>query len=130
MIEYKFYQWDAFEDGDIDYKVKIEKPYEYLSMIFEGRETSDYLQTLIDGIQSVVDGDPDASYGIENQQGFMGYAFAPDPIEEEYPEGGFQVFDFFTIDEEGDTKLMFVITLEEILKLLNDFQQFLKDNGR
>ena len=130
MIEYKFYQWDAFEDGDIDYKVKIEKPYEYLSMIFEGRETSNYVQTLVDGIQSVIDGAPDSSYGIENQQGFMGYAFAAGPTEAEYPEGGFQVFDFFTIDEKGDTKLMFVISLSEISKLLKDFHQFLKAYGR
>lgn len=129
-MKYKFIKENVLESGKDDYTVIVEKPYEYLSMIFEGRETSDYLQTLIDGIQSVVDGDSDASYGIENQQGFMGYAFASDLTEEEYPEGGFQVFDFFTTDEEGDTKLMFVITLEEILKLLNDFQQFLKDNGR
>lgn len=129
-MKYKFIKENVLVSGKDDYSVLVEKPYEYLSMIFEGRETSDYVQTLVNGIESVIDGNPDVSYGIENQQGFMGYAFAADPTEEEYPEGGFQVFDFFTLDEEGDTKLMFVITLEEILKLLKDFQQFLKDNGR
>ncbi|MFK7747268.1 MAG: hypothetical protein AB8B65_02645 [Kordia sp.] len=130
MIKYEIYKNKPLNDEFISFGVLVKRPYDYLSMIFEGQETSDYVQTLIEGIQSVIDGDPDASYSIENQQGFIGYAFSADPTEEEYPEGGFQVFDFFTLDEQGDTKLMFVITLEEILKLLQDYKTFLVENKR
>lgn len=128
MINYKFYKWKPFEIKS--YKVKVEKPYEYLSMIFEGSETSKYIQTLIDGIQNVIDGNPEASFSIENQAGFIGYAFAADSSEKEYPEGGFQVFDFFTLNKDGDSQMMFTIPLFDILKLLQEFKEFLQEHKK
>ncbi|MBC8756928.1 hypothetical protein H2O64_19810 [Kordia sp. YSTF-M3] len=128
MLEYKFYKWTPSTKEYL--KVRLEEPYDYLSMIFEGNETSNQIQNHIENIIKVINGNPTTSYSIENQSGFIGYAFAADPSETEYPEGGFQVFDFFTLDEKGDTKELFIIPLEEILNLLSGFKSFLKQNKK
>lgn len=129
-VKYKFYKWDAFENANIDYKVKVEEPYHYLSLIFEGNEKNEYLTSIIQGVEGVIQGEIEKGYSIENQSGFIGHAFEPDETEEDYPEGGFQVFDSFTLDENGDTKELFIIPLEDILKLLKEFKEFLIENGR
>ncbi|MGH1385154.1 hypothetical protein [Kordia sp.] len=128
MLKYKFYKWAPSTNEYL--KVKIEKPYDYLSMIFEGNETSNQIQNHINKIKNVLNGNPDIDYSIENQSGFIGYAFAPDDTETEYPEGGFQVFDFFTADKKGNTKELFIISLQEILNFLEDFNIFLIKNNR
>ena len=125
-INYNFYKW---KPSDYNYNlVKVVAPYEYLSMIFEGTESSNYIKNLIDGINSVVNGDANAFFSIENQNGFIGYAFAPNSTEKEFPNGGFQVFDFFSLDENGETQLKFVLELSEVLKLLQDFYNFLLED--
>ena len=129
-LQYKFYKWDAFKNANIDYKVKVEEPFHYLSLIFEGNETSEYLTSIIEGVERVIKGETEEGYSIENQSGFIGHAFTPDGTEEDYPKGGFQVFDLFTLDENGDTKELFIISLEDILKLLKEFKEFLIENGR
>ncbi len=38
MIKYDFYKWDAFNDGNVDFLIKVEEPYSYLGTMFEGKE--------------------------------------------------------------------------------------------
>lgn len=129
MVKYKCYKEQVKEDF-FTFGVLVEPPFEYLSMIFEGTEKSEKVELYMQGIEKVKNGISGESFSIENQQGFISYAFAPGLLDKEYPNGGFQVFDFYSLDKDGSTKLMFVISLGEILKLLKDFKAFLIGNGR
>jgi len=121
MIEYKFYKWKPF---DIEsYKVKVEKPHEHLSMIFQGNETSTYIQEVLDNVNKVKSGELEDS-SIEVQNGFTAYLFAPN-TDPEFTNGGVEIFDSF-----GPEESLFTITLEELIKLLEDFIVFLKENGK
>ncbi|CAL2102443.1 conserved protein of unknown function [Tenacibaculum sp. 190130A14a] len=110
--------------------VSVEKPYDRLSLIFEGDETSEEIVYSINEIEKVKKGVLEDGYTMRNQAGFIGHAFGPDVTDREFPEGGYQVFDSFTLDEEGDTKELFIISIDEILKLLEEFKDFLIENGR
>ncbi|WGH74772.1 hypothetical protein P8625_11855 [Tenacibaculum tangerinum] len=127
-MKYKLYKW---QPTTYEYMmVQVEKPYDRLSLIFEGDETSEELTYSINEIEKVKKGVLEEGYTMGNEAGFIGHAFGPDATASEFPEGGYQVFDSFTLDEHGDTKELFTVPLDEILKLLEDFKEFLIKNGR
>ena len=109
--------------------VKVEEPYSYLGMIFEGNETREFIQNIIENISKVKSGELE-DYSFENQAGFMAYVIAPDPTQEDIPEGGVQILDFFSTNEEGEVQPLYTLPFDEILNLLNEFKTYLEKNGK
>jgi hypothetical protein len=108
MIKYKIYKIENHN------RINVETPYEFLGDIFMGNETPTYIQKMINGIRRVKNKEEEDFY-FRNEAGF----FADMDTEDD----GVYIFDEFSKDP---TKELFIIPFDEMIKLLEDFKEFLE----
>lgn len=123
MIKYKFYNTSTKHNSTYNL-IKVEEPYDFMSQMFEGNESSEDIARIINGIQKVKSGKQE-DYSFGNQGGFDAYVLKADPTDLKHPEGGVAIIDFF-----GPEELLYVIPFQEMLKILEEFKAFLIENGR
>jgi len=95
-------------------------------MIFEGSERSEKIQQLIDAITKVKNGE-EVDFYFGNDSGFSAVASQATPDDETEGKEGVYIYDAYGKDPE---KALFVIPLDDMLKLLEDFKEFLKKSKR
>ena len=106
--------------------VQVKAPYEYLSQIFEGSEKSTYIEELIEKLYKVKNGEIEQFY-FGNDTGFSAVAAQADPEDETEGEEGVYIYDSYGNDRE---KALYVIPINDIIKLMEDFRDFLKKHKR
>jgi len=123
MVKYKCYKWKPFDKEYL--LMKFDKPYSFLSRIFEGNETSNYITEIIEGVKKAKSSQLD-DYGFGNQSGFQAIALRPDPTDSTLPNGGVDIYDMHGKDENA----ILTISLDEMLEILENFKDFLIENGK
>ncbi|WP_404984348.1 hypothetical protein ACI513_12160 [Chryseobacterium sp. M5] len=123
MVKYKCYKWKPFDKEFL--LMKFDKPYSFLSRIFEGNETSDYIIAIIEGVKKTKNLQLD-DYGFGNQSGFQAIALKPDPADPTLPNGGVDIYDMHGNDENA----ILTISLDEMLEILESFKKFLTENRK
>ena len=125
MLQYKFHNSKTKHGGEYNI-IAVESPYEYVSQLVEGNESSDYISDLLDHIKQVESGELQQG-SIENQTGFMVYLFAPNPNGSE-PDGGADIY--YGLSNQEPLEPIYRIPLNDLIQLLEEFRDFLKENGR
>jgi hypothetical protein len=118
-MEYKFINTKT-KYGSQYNLVKVEQPYDFLSMIFEGNERSEDIQKIIDGINEVKSGAKE-SYYFGNDNGFTAVATSVNFNNEE--KEGVRIYDAFG---QSSDKEFFIVSFTELLNILQDFKEFIK----
>ena len=113
MIKYKFYK---SKPSDREYYLlSVEKPYDYLGYFTIGHSwNSDEIQKLIDGIKKVKNKEED-DFFFRTQSGFL--------ADMDTEDDGVYIFDEFSKDP---TKELFIIPFDDVIKLLEDFKEFIE----
>ena len=124
-MEYKFFNSKTKYNSTYNL-VQVKTPHDYLSMIFEGNESLGKIQKLIDEITKVKNGELEDFY-FGNDNGFSAVAAQANPDDKTEGEEGVYIYDAF--GKEPETAL-FIVPLDDMLKLLKEFKEFLGDNKR
>lgn len=125
MIEYKFSN-STTKNGSTYNVVAVAPPHDYLSLIFEGNELPERIQEIIDGITRVKNKEVEDFY-FGNDTGFSAVATQANPDNKSEPDEGVYIYDGYGEEPE---KALFIVPLEEILQLLEDFLKFLEENKK
>jgi len=121
MLEYKFYKVEN------EIKVSVEEPYSFLGYLSVSKSwLSIEIQKLIDEITKVKNGEVEDFY-FGNESGFSAVAAQANPDDETEGEEGVYIYDAF--GKEPETAL-FIVPLDDMLKLLKEFKEFLGENKR
>jgi len=117
MLKYNF-RIHIDSKGNKDKLVFFEKPYELVGQIFDGNfdQSPQNIQMNTDALISVQNGEIE-EHIIANESGFL--AIFDDK------DDGVYIFDQFDDSENP----LYIVPVEEIIKLLQDFKKFVKENS-
>lgn len=120
MLVYKFHKNNSYT-----FFIQVKEPYDLLELAIDSDRTSQFVGELIEGITKVSTGEnPD--YSWQSQAGVLVYVCGYDANDIEEPEGGCYIYSLTDDDEEPKFK----VSIDEMLKMLTEYKQFLIDNKR
>ena len=120
MLEYKFHK-----NNDYTFILEVKKPYDLLGLAIDTDRTSQYISEIIEGITKVSTGENE-DYSWQSQDCVLVYVCGYDANDIEEPEGGCYIYSLTDDDEEPKFK----VSIDEMLKMLTEYKQFLIDNKR
>ncbi|NBL66085.1 hypothetical protein GV828_12840 [Flavobacterium sp. NST-5] len=124
MLKYKF-EIIKNSKGSNYRNISVEKPYILVGQIGDGNfdQSPQNIQMNIDALIAVQKGEKE-EHIIANESGFLAIAGLED--KEQEIEEGVYIYDQFGDDSENP---LYIVPIEDIIKLLQDFKKFVEDNN-
>lgn len=124
MLKYIFKKIESHKNK-LRVDVIVEEPYVFIGQIDSGNfdQSPHNIQMNIDALKAVQKGEK-KEHIIANESGFLAIAGLEDK-EQEIQEGVY-IYDQFGDDSENP---LYIVPIEEIIRLLQDFKKFVEENS-
>lgn len=124
MLKYKF-KVITSNKGSSYRNISVENPYVLIGQIGDGNfdQSPQNIQMNIDALIAVQNGEKE-EHIIANESGFLAIAGLED--KEQEIEEGVYIYDQFGDDSENP---LYIVPIDEIIKLLQDFKKFVEENS-